>query len=317
MNIFDKLRLKLVGGWGGILELLNENKRLEGELQEAQNKIAGYKYNLSWYTMWGESAYDKPLKLNRELRELKHSVKNIIFWADLTNINYKYLYETKTEYCDYISKRWTETEEELESIKTSLEHTKKEYNSSKANWDRLKEHYEDSIKHNRKDFQETINRIKREHSDAMGKLHKKYSDTYLETFELKEKISKYESGGKSKEYIVVPPEEGKIVSRNDTQYLSWRQSVLKRDGVCQCCGSSHNLEVHHIFSYKDYPELRINNNNGIVLCKDCHNKYHARYGRDGTKNNAITLYSFIRDNAIPVNHSLFEYTEDKSVSYGK
>lgn len=58
-------------------------------------------------------------------------------------------------------------------------------------------------------------------------------------------------------------------------YFAWRTRVLKRDGfTCVKCGSNENLQVHHLWGYKENPELAIVDNNGVTLCKDCHEQYH-------------------------------------------
>jgi hypothetical protein len=65
----------------------------------------------------------------------------------------------------------------------------------------------------------------------------------------------------------------------------WRLSVLERDlFTCQKCGKSGcKLQVHHIKSYKDYPELRTKTDNGITLCIDCHKNCHRKMGGDNGK----------------------------------
>lgn len=61
--------------------------------------------------------------------------------------------------------------------------------------------------------------------------------------------------------------------RNDLTYLCWSRDVKRRDkNMCKindknCKG---RLEVHHILSWKDYPELRYKINNGITLCQFHH-----------------------------------------------
>lgn len=57
----------------------------------------------------------------------------------------------------------------------------------------------------------------------------------------------------------------------------WARSVKRRDrGTCQICGHSSrtNMHAHHIKSYADHPELRLDINNGITLCQPCHALQH-------------------------------------------
>ena len=60
-----------------------------------------------------------------------------------------------------------------------------------------------------------------------------------------------------------------------SEYMDWRKKCLKRDlRLCQLCGTKKKVEVHHIKSYKDFPEERINIGNGITLCRSCHMYVH-------------------------------------------
>jgi 5-methylcytosine-specific restriction endonuclease McrA len=63
-------------------------------------------------------------------------------------------------------------------------------------------------------------------------------------------------------------------ARNSPQYEKWRRHILDRDKICQKCGSSENLHVHHIGQYVDNEWLRLKNMNGVVLCKTCHSLQH-------------------------------------------
>lgn len=57
--------------------------------------------------------------------------------------------------------------------------------------------------------------------------------------------------------------------------LGWSKSVRKINGDrCAICGSTHGLNSHHIFFKKDMPELSLNVNNGIPLCKIHHLEVH-------------------------------------------
>lgn len=63
--------------------------------------------------------------------------------------------------------------------------------------------------------------------------------------------------------------------RNDSAYFAWRRDVWSRDKF-KCKISDGNcsgrIEAHHILSWKDYPELRYEVNNGITLCHHHHPK---------------------------------------------
>lgn len=67
--------------------------------------------------------------------------------------------------------------------------------------------------------------------------------------------------------------------RKSPSYKHWRENIIERDKVCQCCGGDKYLEVHHIFDYKNHESLRITPENGVALCKWCHKKYHSYYGK--------------------------------------
>mgnify|MGYP000303142762 CR=1 FL=1 len=57
----------------------------------------------------------------------------------------------------------------------------------------------------------------------------------------------------------------------------WAKLVKGRDNnECQVCGSEEDLQAHHIFHKLQYPELSLNLNNGITLCKDNHYESHGR-----------------------------------------
>ena len=60
----------------------------------------------------------------------------------------------------------------------------------------------------------------------------------------------------------------------------WREAVFERDGyTCQKCGQiGWDLNAHHIFPYKDFPNRRLDVTNGITLCEFCHKWFHWEYG---------------------------------------
>lgn len=71
--------------------------------------------------------------------------------------------------------------------------------------------------------------------------------------------------------------KGGITSESDKlrqtiEYRKWQNAVLKRDKyTCQCCGNRYkNLVTHHLFPFSDYEKLRTNVDNGLCLCRNCH-----------------------------------------------
>ena len=70
------------------------------------------------------------------------------------------------------------------------------------------------------------------------------------------------------------------VERNSPEYIKWRQRILDRDKQCMLCHAEDTLEVHHLFSYKEYPNLRVDDENGVVVCNRCHNLFHSIYGKE-------------------------------------
>lgn len=49
----------------------------------------------------------------------------------------------------------------------------------------------------------------------------------------------------------------------------WKEYCKIRDRVCQLCGGTNILQVHHIFG-RGHKNLFIDTQNGITLCRDCH-----------------------------------------------
>ena len=85
-------------------------------------------------------------------------------------------------------------------------------------------------------------------------------------------------------------------SKGELRYKTWRKNVfelnfrkqgLSKYYVCTKCNKKRKttrvLHAHHIFSWHNYPKLRYEMKNGIVLCKYCHNKFHRQYGYKSTE----------------------------------
>jgi 5-methylcytosine-specific restriction protein A len=56
-----------------------------------------------------------------------------------------------------------------------------------------------------------------------------------------------------------------------------RRKVFKRDGAkCSKCGEIRDLHLHHVQSWAEYPELRLDPDNLIVLCREHHHDAHRK-----------------------------------------
>ena len=54
-------------------------------------------------------------------------------------------------------------------------------------------------------------------------------------------------------------------------------ACIKQHGnMCELCGNSYQLQVHHFFPKGNFGHLRYNLSNGIVLCKSCHFVLHNK-----------------------------------------
>mgnify|MGYP003083500446 FL=1 len=68
-------------------------------------------------------------------------------------------------------------------------------------------------------------------------------------------------------------------------YKTFRLSVLKRDNErCVICGGTDNLIVHHLNSHHWDKKNRVNPDNGVCLCEECHKDFHKKFGyKNNTK----------------------------------
>lgn len=71
-------------------------------------------------------------------------------------------------------------------------------------------------------------------------------------------------------------------------YAKWKQDILKTyDYKCAKCGvKGKRLAIHHIRSFGDNPDLRLDSDNGAPLCLEHHKEFHEIYGfQDFTSEN--------------------------------
>jgi hypothetical protein len=103
--------------------------------------------------------------------------------------------------------------------------------------------------------------------------------------EIREKISVALRGKKGSGWRGgITPENKRI--RRSLCFRLWREAVFLRDNfTCKKCNKEAGyLHPHHIKNFSEYPELRFAMDNGLTFCKNCHEKFHKKYGR---KNNTL------------------------------
>ena len=92
------------------------------------------------------------------------------------------------------------------------------------------------------------------------------------TLKSKEKQSKSQSGSKN------PMWRGGVSDkiteiRRSPKMKKWCRTIFERDNFqCKICGNNKDLNAHHIYPIGYFPDLILEINNGITLCKECHYK---------------------------------------------
>lgn len=93
----------------------------------------------------------------------------------------------------------------------------------------------------------------------------------------REKIMKWKRDNPSPKGPAHPRWKGGV-SHGGTDYVNWAKSVYRRDEWrCQMCKSKgKKLHAHHIYTYASFPEKRLELDNGITLCFECHYRLHSK-----------------------------------------
>jgi len=99
----------------------------------------------------------------------------------------------------------------------------------------------------------------------------------------------------------ISSERNQIMS--SVEYKQWRIDVYERDDyTCQACSDNkgHNLNAHHILNFSDYKDLRLDVNNGITLCENCHvpnikGSFHNIYGTHNNTKEQLEEYLLLRN----------------------
>ena len=63
---------------------------------------------------------------------------------------------------------------------------------------------------------------------------------------------------------------------NNQKLYNWAKNV-RAIGKCDICEETDNLTAHHLYDKKTHPTLAYQYENGVCLCKSCHEGFHEMY----------------------------------------
>lgn len=112
------------------------------------------------------------------------------------------------------------------------------------------------------------------------------------------------SGENSQNWKSELTEEDRILSRQYPEYKAWVYDVFNRDCyTCQICGihSGTPFNAHHLDGYNWCVDKRLDVNNGITLCEECHKEFHVLFGYGNNTINQFIEYCKFKSVKIP-NH---------------
>jgi len=143
--------------------------------------------------------------------------------------------------------------------------------------------YKKGYKQSKKEKKERSKRLKAEWRLGIKKGHG-FSK------EARTKISNAHRGQKSYNWKGGITKENKKIRQN-IEFRLWRESVFARDNwTCQKCKTKGGiLHPHHIKNFSQYIELRFAIDNGITLCKNCHIKFHKKFGKNNNTKEQLEL----------------------------
>jgi DNA repair exonuclease SbcCD ATPase subunit len=76
------------------------------------------------------------------------------------------------------------------------------------------------------------------------------------------------------------------------------EKLKKEQGGCFVCGSGDDLEPHHLKKVRPSKSDYSDEDNVVIICKNCHRKYHMQYKQVNSKTFAEFTRKYNRGNAI-------------------
>ena len=107
---------------------------------------------------------------------------------------------------------------------------------------------------------------------AKSDVGKAYHRAYQKEWKKSEKYKAYQKAYQKAYYSRLNLANSKISQRT---LAAWSLQVKERDNhTCQVCDSTEHLHAHHIQPKSIFPELALDLDNGMTLCKGCHIEVH-------------------------------------------
>lgn len=112
---------------------------------------------------------------------------------------------------------------------------------------------------------------------------------------IEKKLSALRSGIKSPLYNPLLSDADRKLKRTYPKYKKWMTTTKQnKNYTCEICLNKDNLHSHHLYSYNKYPEIKCEMWNCAVLCRNCHIKFHKKYGNS---HNTFTQFAeFYKEN---------------------
>ena len=70
------------------------------------------------------------------------------------------------------------------------------------------------------------------------------------------------------------PQEENLKKRNNATLNAWARRIINRHPFCEICGSTEQLEAHHIIPVSHSSKFKYKDTNGLTLCHECHYLVH-------------------------------------------
>lgn len=113
------------------------------------------------------------------------------------------------------------------------------------------------------------------------------------------------SGEQNHNYKVNKTNEERQNNREYAEYKLFVKRVMARDNyTCYCCKKrvDGQMIVHHLNGYDWCIEERVDDNNGITLCENCHKHFHQQYGYGN--NTKEQFETWIKETIILLNNNI-------------